>query len=192
VAIAAARRQVAAGSSVQITAWFTRKGQAVIGVSLSLAEQAAGRSSWHVVGHATTGPAGQADFTAGNLTTNASFRVTGPRNAVSGELRVVVIPAVTVTKARGAHGKSEMLIVSIPMAQRGDVVQLEYQVAGQWQPVRTHRLHRGGQTEFSVVARKISVTYRVVLTATGEHGQSVSRQVTVAARPKKKGGPDRH
>jgi hypothetical protein len=60
-------------------------------------------------------------------------------------------------------------------------------VSGQWKLVRSHRLHSGGQTEFSVVTRKISVTYRVVLPATVKHGQSVSGQVTVAARPKKGG-----
>lgn len=75
-----------------------------------------------------------------------------------------------------------MLIVSIPLAQRGDVVQLEDFAGGRWRLVRAHRLHRGGKTEFSVVPRKISVTYRVVLPATVEHGQAVSREFTVAAR----------
>lgn len=101
-------------------------------------------------------------------------------------------PAIRVTVVRGPHGRSETLVVSIPRAQPGDVVRLEDLVGGQWQLVRMHRLHQGGHTEFSVVPRKISVTYRVVLPATVKHGQSVSGQVPVVARPNarpKKGGP---
>lgn len=185
--ISAGKRQIAAGSSVQMTASFTRKGRAVAGVSLGLAEQTAGRTSWRVVRHATTGAGGQASFTVTDLTTNASFRAVGPGHAESSALSIVVIPAITFTKVSSAHGRSEMLTVSIPLAQRGDVVELESLVAGQWQRLRSHPLHRGGQTEFSVAARKISVTYRVVLLATVQHGQSVSGQATVAARPKKGG-----
>jgi hypothetical protein len=187
VTISAGRRQIAAGSSVQITASFTRKGRPIAGVSLSLSERAAGRTAWHVVRHVTTGTGGQASFTIGDLITNASFRASGPGQAISGDLSIVVIPAITFTEVPSAHGRSEMLIVSVPLAQRADVVRLEELVAGQWQLVRSHRLHTGGQTEFSVVPRKISVTYRVVLSATVEHGQSVSGQVTVAARPNKGG-----
>jgi hypothetical protein len=98
-----------------------------------------------------------------------------------------VVPTIKVSELPGGRGKSEMLIVSIPLAQRGDVVQLQDLVRGQWRLVRIHRLHRGGQTEFSVVARKISVTYRVVLPATAEHNRSVSGHITVAALPKKGG-----
>lgn len=94
-------------------------------------------------------------------------------------------PAITVTEVRRSHGRSELLVVSIPLARRGDVVRLEELVGGQWQLVLKHRLHQDNQTEFTVVARKISVTYRIVLPATVEHGQSVSGQVTVAARPQK-------
>jgi hypothetical protein len=187
VTISAGNHQIVAGSSVQITASFTRKDRPVTGVSLSLSEQAAGRTGWHVVRHATTGAGGHATFTVSDLTTNASFRASGPGGAVSGDLSIVVIPAITLTEVPSAHGRSEMLIVSIPLARSGDVVQLDELVAGQWKLVRSHRLHPGGRTEFSVAARKISVTYRVVLPATVQHGQSVSGQVTVAARPKKGG-----
>jgi hypothetical protein len=186
VTITAAQRQITAGGSVQISATFTRRAQAVTGVTLSLAELAAGKTAWHVVGQATTGSGGQAGFTASNLTTNASFRVTAPSGATSAELSIVVIPTVSLSQASASHGHSETLVVSVPLAQRGDVVQLEQLVGGQWQQIRAHRLHRGGQIEFSV-ARKISVTYRVVLPATAEHGMAVSTTVTVAAR-KHRGG----
>lgn len=89
--------------------------------------------------------------------------------------------------SQGQHHGPEQLTVSIPLARPGDVVQLEALVAGRWSLVRVHRLHLGTQTVFSVAARKISVTYRVVLRATAEHGQSVSGPVTVGARPAQKG-----
>jgi len=187
VTITAAQQQIAAGGSVQISATFTRRGRAVTGVSLSLAELAAGQATWHVVGQATTGSGGQSGFTATNLTTNASFRVTGPGGAASNELSIVVIPAISLSEAASSHGRSATLVVSAPLAQRGDLVRLEYLVGGQWHRLRAHRLQRGGQVEFSVAARKISVTYRVVLPATADHGQAVSAPVTVAARNHKGG-----
>jgi len=93
-----------------------------------------------------------------------------------------VVPTIAVSELPGGHGRSEILIVSIPLAERGDVVQLEDFAGGRWHLVRAHRLHQGGKTEFSVVPRKISVTYRVVLSATVEHSRAVSRHITVAAR----------
>ena len=188
VTITAAQSQITAGGSVKITATFTRRGRAITGVPLSLAELAAGKkTTWRVVGQATTGPGGQAGFTARNVITNASFRVTGPGGSASGDLSIVVIPTVTLSQVPGSHGQPETLVVSAPLAQHGDVVQLEYQAGGQWRQLRTHRLRRGGQIEFSVLARKISVTYRVVLPVTAEHGAAFSPQVTVAARTHKGG-----
>lgn len=188
--ITASPRQIAAGGSVEIGASLTRHGKAVPGVSLSLDERPAGRTTWRFVASASTGPSGHVAFTVASLTTNASFHVTGPGRAVSAELGIVVVPGITVQEVPSAHGQREQLVVSIPLAQRGDVVQLRKLVGGQWRLVRTHPLHRGGHTEFSVAARRISVTYQVVLPATVEHGPSVSAEVTVAAR-KHRGGRGR-
>lgn len=190
VTIAATERQVAAGASVRITASFARAGVTAAGVPLRLGEMPAGQTSWHVVGRATTGSGGQAGFTVGRLTTNASFRVTGPDRTASPELSIVVIPAISVSDLHGSRGRSQTLVVSAPLAQRGDVVRLEYLADGRWLLLRSHRLRRGGQLGFSVVPRRISVTYRVVLPATIEHGQSVSARVTVAPRRHKGGGQD--
>jgi hypothetical protein len=191
LAISAAQRQITAGDGVRITAAASRGGHPVAGVSLSLAERAAGQATWQLVGQATTGTAGRAVLEIASLTANASFRVTGPGHATSGELTIVVIPAVTVSVDSGAHGKSEMLVVSAPLAQPGDVVELESLAGGQWQVLHTHLLRPGTQTTFAVVPRKISVTYRVVLVATAEHGQSVSGSITVAGRPGKGGQGER-
>lgn len=192
ITIAATERQVAAGASVRITASFARAGQTVAGVPLRLGEMPAGQTGWHVAGRASTGSRGQAGFTVGRLTTNASFRVTGPDRTTSAELSIVVIPAISVSDLQGSRGRSQTLVVSAPLAQIGDVVRLEYLADGQWLLLRSHQLRRGGQADFSVVPRKISVTYRVVLPATVEHGQSVSLQVTIAASRPKGGGQDRN
>lgn len=114
-----------------------------------------------------------------------------PSAAPSPSRSATVVPVITVSQLTGGHGQSEMLIVSIPLAQSGDVVRLEDLVGGQWRLVHTHRLHRGGKTEFSVVARRISVTYRVVLPATVKHEGAVSPRVTVAARQRQQGGQGR-
>jgi len=75
-----------------------------------------------------------------------------------------------------------LLLVAAPRAQRGNVVELEAWLAGHWRILRHHRLRRRHRTAFLVRERRLSVTYRVVLLATAEHGQSVSAQVTIPAR----------
>jgi hypothetical protein len=77
---------------------------------------------------------------------------------------------------------ADLLLVAVPLAQRGDVVELEASLAGQWRILRYHRLRKSRSTAFLLRARRISVTYRVVLLATPKHGESVSNQVTIPAR----------
>lgn len=96
------------------------------------------------------------------------------------------LPVIAVTEVSRARGQSELLVVSVTLAKGGGVVELFDLADGQWQLLRAHRLHQGATT-FLVVARKISVTYRVVLPLTAEHGRSVSGLITVAAHPKKGG-----
>lgn len=124
--------------------------------------------------HASPGTPGSSSTSPG--------RSTSPRHRSSGSPSHRIAPISLVEQSRG-HGQPAVLLVSAPQAQQGDRVELEALVGGQWQVERTHPLRGGGQTAFSVAARKISVTYRVVLLATARHGQSVSDPVTVAARP---------
>ena len=65
---------------------------------------------------------------------------------------------------------------------------LDELVGGRWTVLLTHPLREGGQTTFTLPARKISVTYRVVLSATAKHRQSVSALVQVAPHQNKGGG----
>jgi hypothetical protein len=180
--IAAAHRQITAGDSVRITASLSYRNAAANGIQLSLTElPAGGGSAWRVVDQAVTGPQGRALFAVASLTTNTSFRVAGPDQITSRALSIVVIPPVSVSLVSDHHRHFELLVAA-PLAQRGDVVELQVRAAGKWQAVRSRGLDETGQTNFSIEARKISVTYRVVLLATTKYGQSVSKPVTVPAR----------
>jgi hypothetical protein len=187
ITIEVAQQEITAGQSVEITASLTRSGPAA-GVKLRLLERAVGRTGdpggrgWQVV--ATADAHDQVTFTAPDLTTNAVFRVTGPGGAVSNRIGVAVVPPVTATLESGPSPKIDLLVASSPLAQRGDVVELEANVRGRWRVVRLKRLHQNGQTKFNVPLRKISVTYRVVIPATKAHAMSVSSQVTAPARIK--------
>jgi hypothetical protein len=177
------QQQIAAGDSVQITATLTERGQPISGGALTLVEHTAGQLGWQPVTTATTGQDGQAVLTQPTLTTNASFRVTGPHGVASPPLKIVVIPPLTVSLEPGRSPRRDLLIVDCPLAQPRNVVVLEGSLNQvQWRPLRLHRLHRGGQTAFSVLIRRVSVTYRIVLLATPKHGQSISGPVTVPAR----------
>ncbi len=80
------------------------------------------------------------------------------------------------------------LLASAPLAQQGDMVELQDWTGGQWKALRSRRLDKSEQITFSVALRRVSVTYRVVLLATAGHGQAVSNQVVVPARPHKSNG----
>ncbi len=164
-----------------ITAAVAAAGQPEQHVRLSLLELAAGQATWQRVARGKTDADGQLSLTAPALTTNASFRVTGPHGARSPSLSIVVAPPVSVSVEPGT-GRRDRLVVSSPLAQPGDLVELEVSSGGAWRDLRVRHLRNGRRTAFSVVVRKISLTYRVVLLATPSHGQSVSGPVTVAGR----------
>jgi len=195
IAITAPQQEVTAGQSVQITASLTRHGQPGAGIKISLLEKAVGRPGsarggpgapagrgWRDVANTSTDAHGQATFTVPDLTTNALFRVTGPGGAASGRVGVAVVPPITANLESGPRPNLDLLVASSPLAQPGDVVELEADVHGSWRVVRLRRLHKDGQTVFTIPLRKIAVTYRVVLPATRTHAESVSGQVTAPAR----------
>lgn len=195
--ITAAQTQIVAGASVQITASLTQAGQAGqagqadSGVRLKLFELPAGRTSLRKVAHGQTGADGQLTLTVPALKKNASFLVIAPHGLRSARLSIVVAPPVSLSIAQ-ARRRADRLAVSSPLARRGDVVELEVSssaAGGQWQVLRMHRLRTGRQAAFTVVVRKVRLTYQVVLVATALHGESVSNEVTVAARTPKAGGP---
>jgi hypothetical protein len=183
LAISAADQTVTAGDSVQLTATLTSHGQPTPGASLRLLEHAAGQPGWRQVAQASTDQQGQAAFTVPDQRLNASFQLIAPDRTRSARLRIVVIPPLSVSVQPGPRHRLDLLIAACPLAQRGDLLVLEARTpAGQWLAVRTRRLRKSGQAAFPVALRKVSITYQVVLLATSKHGQSVSNQVTVAAR----------
>ncbi|HXS64973.1 MAG TPA: hypothetical protein VN767_19140 [Streptosporangiaceae bacterium] len=194
IAIAAQQQEITAGQSVQITASLTRHGQPGAGIQLSLLEKATGRTGqaggsggpakggWQVVGQVATDVHGQANFHVSDVTTNALFRVTDPSGATSGRVQVVVVLPITASLQSGARPKQDLLVASSPLAQPGEAVELEANVGGSWQVVHLHRLHKDGQTVFTIPLRKIPVTYRVLLPESQAHAESASNQVTAPAR----------
>lgn len=197
IAIAATQQEIIAGQNVQITASLTTGSQPGAGIKISLLEKEIGHPGhsgggpgapagrgWRVVQTTPTDAHGQATFTVSSLTTNALFRVAGPHGAVSSRLAVVVVPPVTASLKSGPRLKLDLLVASSPLAQRGDVVELEAYVRGLWRVVRLRRLHADGQAAFTIPLRKITVTYRVVLPATRTHAESTSNQLTAPARLK--------
>jgi hypothetical protein len=184
VTITASQQQITAGASVQFSASLTSRGQPEPGVTLTLLGQPGGRANWRVVGHQATNAQGQATFTVPTLPFNATFRVTGSRGLRSAPVSVVVIPVVSARAESGPRKRAAVIVVAVPYAQHGNLVELEALTrSGQWKPIRLHRLHKGKRAAFEVVTRKVAVTYQVVLFATPRHGQSVSPEVTVPARP---------
>ncbi|HET7016397.1 MAG TPA: hypothetical protein VFI65_20920 [Streptosporangiaceae bacterium] len=191
IAIAAQQQEITAGQSVQITASLTRHGQPGAGITLSLLEKATGgqgsgpggpaRRGWQVVGEMATDAHGQATFHVSDLTTNALFRVLA-QGATSNQVEVVVMLPVTASLQSGSGPKLDLLVVSSPLAQRGDLVELEANMQGSWRVVRQRRLHEDGQTTFTIPLRKIPVTYRVLLPDSRAHAESASNQVTAPAR----------
>jgi hypothetical protein len=175
--ITASQQQITAGASVSFTASLTGRGGGVPGVKLRLLGRTARRGGWRTVARATTNAQGQAVLTVGRLPVNATFLVTAARQHLrSGEVSVVVVPPVTVSVVPGSKRKQDLLVVRSPLAQRGNVVELDVLTpAGQWKLLRVHRLRQGKLTAFAVVVRKVSVTYQVVLVATPLHAQSVSQ-----------------
>jgi hypothetical protein len=183
LAITASAQQITAGGSVQLAAVLAEHGQPSAHVSLTLLERIPGGSGWRQAGHASTDGQGKASFAVADLVTNAAFRITGPDGVISSRVVVVVTPPVSASLEPTGRHRFDRLVIDAPLAQRGNLIVLEVLTkAGEWRAVRTRRLHQTGQTGFTVVVRKVSVSYQAVLLATRKHGQSVSNEVTVPGR----------
>jgi hypothetical protein len=181
--VTASAQQITAGGSVQLGARLAEHGQPSARVPLLLLEHRPGRPGWQQAGQATTDGQGEASFTVPDLVTNTAFRVTGPDGAVSGKIVIIVTPPVSASLQATARHRFDRLVVGAPLAQRGNVIVLEVLAkSGQWRAVRTRRLHQNGQAGFTIVVRKVSVSYQAVLLATRKHGQAVSNEVTVPGR----------
>jgi hypothetical protein len=165
--------------SLAITALLLEPGPPGRGVELGLLEQAAGQPTWRLAARAGTEAGGSAILTVPHLTVNASFLVTGPDGRASEPLTIVVSPVVSLHVLADPRGRPDVLSASCRFAGRGDTAELQV-LAGRWRAVRSRRLGKGERATFAAAVRAVSASYRVALRATAEHGQAVSRVVTVA------------
>lgn len=90
---------------------------------------------------------------------------------------------VSVSLRTDGHRARAVLIVSCPLAKRGDVVQLQRWSAGGWNTLRERRAGQVRHVKFTVPIGEASVKYRIVLLVTADHARSISRIVTVVGRP---------
>ena len=125
LSVSVAHGRVAAGAGDVFAGRLTDHGRAVPGAKLRLSERAAGQPAWQLARTVTTGPGGRAVLAVSDLTTNASFRLSGPDGAQSQPVLVIVVPAVSVSLATGPHGNTTVLTVRSPLAAPGDAVVLQ-------------------------------------------------------------------
>ena len=179
LSVTVARGRIAAGTGEVFVGWLTDHGRAVQGAKLSLSERAAGHPAWRPAGDATTGPDGRAVLTVPDLTTDASFRLTGPDGARSQPVLIIVVPPVSASLTSGPRGQPDVLTASSPLAVPGDAVVLQVRSRQRWLSVQVQRLDSGGQAAFRLGFDARTRLYQVVLPATAAHGGSVSNPVPV-------------
>lgn len=196
-------RRIPVGGSLVITAVLTYHRETVPNSPLSLLERTPTQRHWQLATSARTGKDGTADLIVPGVTANAEFKVTGPNKLKSHRVTVIVLLPVTVRQVTGTHGGPGFLLVSCPYGWRADVVRLQQRSQPAWSPdgwprrgrpasdrrpgqrqptwhiVRAGRLGKGGQVSFAITFHDVGSTFRVVLLASREHGQSISNQVVV-------------
>lgn len=178
--LSTADSKIAAGADAVFTGTVTERGHGVSGVPVGLFEHAAGQPGRHLATTATTGTGGQATLRVADLTVNAKFWLAGPGHAHSQPVRVIVIPAVSVSVTSGPHGRAVVLTADSPLAGSDGAVVLQVQRGGSWHNLRVRMLNASGLVRFGVRRHAAARVYRVVLIATAAHGRSVSNQVPVA------------
>jgi hypothetical protein len=172
--------QIAAGADAVFTGSVTQQGRGLSGLPVGLFEHAAGHPGRHLAATATTGSGGQAVLRVAGLTANARFWLVGPHHARSKPVRVIVIPAVSVSLTSGPRGRAVVLTAQSPEGGEHDAVVLQVQRGGSWHNLRVRLLNGQGLTRFAVRRHSAARVYRVVMIATAAHGRSVSNQVPVA------------
>jgi hypothetical protein len=176
----ASSTQISAGSQVVIDGQLTRSGGGVPGVTIRLLEHLAGTPGWHEAGSGQTNTSGNVAVSVSALSTNAAFRLTAGNGVHSAAVRVVVIPAVTITLKPGASGLRDLLKVRTQDARPYNRVELEADEGGVWTVLRGKRLNAAGATHFYLSGKRLKGDdVEVVLLATIRHGAATSNEVTV-------------
>jgi hypothetical protein len=172
----ASSQLIAAGAGVLISGQLGDPGHAVAGVTVTLLARAALTLQWRVVSSSPTDAAGNVAIEAPAVATDTVFRLAVTGVAVSPYVRVNVIPLVFTSLKAGGGGLADVLAVSVPFGQQGDVVVLEAKSGlSPWTAVKDNSLASGGTTAFVISgARYDNQLVRAVLLSTGLHDGSAS------------------
>jgi hypothetical protein len=180
--ISASAVKIIAGDSVSLTGLLTdADGNPVPGQDVTLLQHDAGVPGWQPAGQATTDGTGTATVPALSLGTDAGFRFRGPNGTHSGHVRVVVVPAVSLTASPGNRPLNERLTVSAPYAIGSDAI-LQIWAGGTWRTLRSHPIGPAGQVVFVVQLQRHQRIYRVVVPRTVQHARGISNPAVVPAR----------
>lgn len=181
ISAAADSPRITAGASVVISGQLTWPGHPVAGVTMTLWERPALTLGWHLVGSVPANAAGNGVITVPVVSTDADFRLAVSGVAVSAPVRVTVVPAVSIALQIGTAGTTDLLTVSAPYAQPGNVVVLEVAGSGgRWTYLRQGTLSVGGRLVFLIdAARRGNDAVRAVLLPTALHAMSLSAPVVV-------------
>jgi hypothetical protein len=180
--ISASAVKIIAGDSVSLTGLLTdADGNPVPGRTVTLLEHDAGVPGWQPAGQATTDDSGTATVPVPSLGTDAGFRFRGPDGTHSGHVRVVVIPAVSLTAGPGNRPGNERLTASAPYAS-GSVAILQVRAGGTWRTLRSRTIGTTGQVIFGVKLQRHQRIYRVVVPRTVQHARGISNPAVVPAR----------
>jgi hypothetical protein len=153
-------------------------GNPVPGQTVTLLEHEPGVAGWQPAGEGTTDQTGTATVTVPVLGTDAGFRFKGPDRTHSGHVRIVVIPAVSLTVGPGPRPQADRLAVSAPYAT-GDTAILQVRSGGGWKTLRSHVVGSSGQVVFGVHVGHATRVYRVVVPGTIEHAKGISNPAAV-------------
>jgi hypothetical protein len=174
--------KIIAGDSVSLTGLLTdADGNPVPGLDVTLLQHDAGVPGWQPAGQGTTDSTGTATVPVASLGTDAGFRFRGPNGTHSGHVRVVVIPAVSLTAAPGNRPGSERLTASAPYAAGSEAI-LQVRAGGTWRTLRSRPIGTAGQVMFGVKLQRHQRIYRVVVPRTVQHAMGISNPAVVPAR----------
>jgi hypothetical protein len=180
--ISASAVKIIAGGSVSLTGLLTdADGAPVPNQTVTLLQHDAGVPGWVPAGQGTTDSTGTASVLVASLGTDAGFRFRGPNGTDSGHVRVVVIPAVSLTAIPGNRPGNERLIVSAPYAAGSEAI-LQVRAGGTWRTLRSRPIDSTGQALFGVKLQLHQRIYRVVVLPTAQHGKGISNPAVVPAR----------
>jgi len=179
--LASAYARIAADGDDVLSGRLAPEGRAEPGVRVRLLEHVDGVPGWRYAGRAVTDRRGDVTFTVQHLTSNASFRLTGPKGATSLPVAVTVIPPVSLHLTVGQKPGTDLLTAVAPFADTGDPVVLQELSGKVWRSIGEHSLDQGHQASFTVrIPASGDLEYRVVLPQTSRHGRSRSSRVRVA------------